>query len=712
MTDFAAYALPVATELLGAPRPGATKTEVRFGQGRTLNPQTGQFYDHTASEGGGVLWLIERETGRKGKDAVEWLRERGFHVDDAPQHPQPLKQGASSSARAAAATTPHARARAAQGAEKRQVQAEGRRELVNVWTYTDADGATVYETMRFQFRMPDGSWQLGEDGKAKKTYSQRRPALDGEESRDGWVYSLKGIDPVPYRLVELHEAIASELVVFFVEGEKSVDALRERGIPATCNPMGAGKWWDSLTPHFEGAHVVIVPDNDDPGRDHAEKVAAALAGTAASVRVLDLPGVPTKGDVVEWFAAGGSADGLYDLADTASRNAGPVFKSKFGAVPWSHLHEAVEKREWLVKGMITRREMSMLAGPSGSGKSFVAIDLAMAIARGTFWMDRRVMRGGVVYQAGEGMLGLRYARLPAYRIESGVQSTDDIPFVLLTRKIDLYGSDDQTEALIEECRHWASTFTVPLELVVIDTWSAATPGMAENNSEDVSRVIVRCHRIGEALNCAVLLVHHLNAAGEKVRGHGSITADLDSVMICQKSDDLRDEDGRLIRLISMGKVKDGDADVPPIKFVLKSVRIGTDEDGEPETSCVIARANQSTDPVGRTDTPTPTARWLLRAIYDALSEFGQPPPRSLGLPRSVPLAVEYDKVKQVIARQNPDDGADPKTHAEKIKKRLQRAREELTGRRLICIEAPWVWIAGRHAQLDDVPDVPINVPEA
>ena len=71
-----------------------------------------------------------------------------------------------------------------------------------------------------------------------------------------------------------------------MEGEKDVDRLRAEGFTATCNSMGAGKWRDSYNQTLKGADLVIIPDSDPPGRDHAQNVAKACYGIAKRVRVL------------------------------------------------------------------------------------------------------------------------------------------------------------------------------------------------------------------------------------------------------------------------------------------------------------------------------------------------------------------------------------------------------------------------------------------
>lgn len=170
------------------------------------------------------------------------------------------------------------------GAPPRWKAPEGR--LAATYRYRDAGGELLFEKLRYE--TSDG-----------KTFSVRRPNPLG-----GWIGNLQGVPPVPYRLPELREAIARGALIFIVEGEKCVECLRDVGRTATCNAFGADKWDPALTPYFQGAAVAILPDHDLVGRRHALRVARELLGTVKSIRVVPLPDLPSKGDVVDWFAAG------------------------------------------------------------------------------------------------------------------------------------------------------------------------------------------------------------------------------------------------------------------------------------------------------------------------------------------------------------------------------------------------------------------------
>ena len=134
-----------------------------------------------------------------------------------------------------------------------------------------------------------------------------------QESWNGskWIGSVQGVRRVPYRLAQ----VLKTETVFIVEGEKDVETLEALGLVATCNPGGSGSTglYAQWTGIFDGKHLIVLPDNDQPGRKHAAGVAGALMGGAASVRVLELPGLAEKGDVSDWTAAGGTGETLREL---------------------------------------------------------------------------------------------------------------------------------------------------------------------------------------------------------------------------------------------------------------------------------------------------------------------------------------------------------------------------------------------------------------
>ncbi len=169
--------------------------------------------------------------------------------------------------------------------------------IIATYDYRDEHGTLLYQVCRME----------------PKDFLQRRPDPNG---KDGWTWNLYGINPVPYRLPELLVA-PQEAWVFIVEGEKDCDNLVKRGLIATTNSGGAGKWRPEFAKYFKGRKVAILPDNDEPGQHHAIKVAQSLYKVASAVRVITLEGLPEKGDVSDWLEAGHKVDELLRLVEVA-----------------------------------------------------------------------------------------------------------------------------------------------------------------------------------------------------------------------------------------------------------------------------------------------------------------------------------------------------------------------------------------------------------
>jgi hypothetical protein len=177
-----------------------------------------------------------------------------------------------------------------------RVSAAQRREVA-AYDYRDEAGQLLFQTVRFD----------------PKDFRQRRPDGNG-----GWIWNLRGVRFVLYRLPELLKH--SSETVFVCEGEKDVHALEEIGLTATCNPMGAGKWRQEYSETLSGRNVVVIPDNDPTtdengnphckGQKHAAAVAESLLRYGCEVRIVELP----RGkDATDWLALSGTADELREL---------------------------------------------------------------------------------------------------------------------------------------------------------------------------------------------------------------------------------------------------------------------------------------------------------------------------------------------------------------------------------------------------------------
>jgi hypothetical protein len=396
----------------------------------------------------------------------------------------------------------------------------------------------------------------------------------------------------------------------------------------------------------------------------------------------------------------GNVDALYDLIAKAP-DWRPVddYRSHFGAVTWNQIEEAGTSYEWLVKGIIARGELAMMAGPSQSGKSFLAIDLAMAVARGVAWRGNKTHQGGVLYCAGESAYGVRRLRLPAYRRHHDCAG-ENVDFVMMSRAVDLYASDDATNLLIEEAQHWQGRFQHPIQLIVIDTLSSSIVGADENLARDITPVLARCARIRDTLKCAVLLVHHMNALGDKPRGSTALMANVESVILCRMDNDRRDADNRKIREIKIAKQKDGEAE-KTWRFVLPAVEIGRDEDGERITSCIVTEPN-----MGLLNEPSETAQGkgprlsdkpynYLLAIKAALDEHGDYASEA-GVPLPTGMRVIHKKhVAKAYADRWQGEEEDPAKRDQNMRAARMRLGEKLLAGGYIGSAQPWLWLTNK-----------------
>lgn len=320
---------------------------------------------------------------------------------------------------------------------------------------------------------------------------------------------------------------------------------------------------------------------------------------------------------------------------------------------------------WRVRGVIPADGIGALYGPSGSGKSFLALDLLAAIARGGQWFGCRVKAAPVVYVALEGEAGISN-RVQAYQAEHG-PLPDAFRFLLTA--LDLRDGTDRAE-LVKAIKATGQTGGV----LVLATLNRAAPGMDENDSRDMGEVISAAKAMQAELSGLVLLVHHTGKDGTKgMRGHSSLHAALDAAIEVRRDGDSREW--------SIAKAKDGqDGEGHP--FRLHVVEIGTDDGGEAITSCIVvpdqkaAEATKRRIPKGGNQ----------RIVWDALGELLRESKHSGkgGAPITRPCVELETAIAAIASRLLCDD-----------KRKQERTRQAITG--LVSTKAiehreGWIWI--------------------
>jgi len=188
------------------------------------------------------------------------------------------------------------------------------RVIAKTYDYRDEHGNLIFQAVREE----------------PKGFFQRRP-----DGRGGWINNIQGVRRVIYRLPEIMDAMKhrapGDRIVVVVEGEKDSVNLWALDIPSTTSPMGAKKWIDAYTSQLVAAsvdRVVILPDNDRDGEDHALMVARSCLSAGLKVKIVRLPNLPAKGDVTDWLNAGNSREALLEAfaaaGDVAESHHGPA----------------------------------------------------------------------------------------------------------------------------------------------------------------------------------------------------------------------------------------------------------------------------------------------------------------------------------------------------------------------------------------------------
>lgn len=366
----------------------------------------------------------------------------------------------------------------------------GRPEVVATYPYTDEDGNLLFEVVRMH----------------PKTFRQRVP-----DGRGGWIWRLGDTRRVLYRLPEVVRAVREGRTVYVVEGEKDADRLAGLGVCATTAPGGAGKWRSEYSEPLRGARVVVLPDNDEPGRAHAEMVARALRAVSADVRVVHLPGLPAKGDVSDWLDAGGTVEELERLlretpapADTPSKIGPPMSIADLLAV-----EEPAER--WIVPGLIPADANVLVAGYPKTHKTNFALAFGVSATTASPFLGRfevpAAFRVGLVLMEDRAHRIRR--RLERLAQGCGYELGDLNDWLFLWFRPSLRLSD---RVAMKELGEWVAR--MDLDALWIDNWSLVSTG----NSNDADEVTPQLDALTELRESrpglTVILTHHARKAGQ------------------------------------------------------------------------------------------------------------------------------------------------------------------------------------------------------
>jgi hypothetical protein len=578
--------------------------------------------------------------------------------------------------------------------------------LEQEWEYMDEDRNTLFIKQRFKTNTEKG----------KDYRLVRVDALGRRHSR------LGDVRIVPYRFPELLDAKTAGRAIYLVEGEKAADALVSIGAIATTSHAGAGHWPAEITQYFAGANVVVVPDNDKAGQEYAKKVIKNLLPVAKSIRYLDLD-LPFPGDdAFEWVKMGGTRAELADLAkklpaitetDTATNSEqydshsentsqddydsnAPMHEESTKAKPlflniesWDTIQD--EPVEWLIEKVIPKKSFVALYGPPGSYKSFIALDIAEAVATGRTWMGNEIKTpGAVLYICGEGHGGIG-ARIRACKIHNNTQQGAEI--YVIRHQLNLRSSEEDFNLLMLSIQQLINETGVEFSLLQIDTLARAFGGN-ENDSQDMGAFITNIGRVQRMLDCTIMILHHSGKdATRGLRGHSSLLGAVDTQLELLKMEGGRRDGIAGSGLLTISKQKDG-ADNIKIGFEMVEVQLSASSLGlEPVISLAVNPSDEATRVMADTEKKEkkPPSRSgvgknqqiCLDSLHKAIKEFGEM--RDLDGKRNKAVKIDYwlEKFTQVWGH-----GKTPK----QISNEFSRHKREFLYANGVEIFKDYVWV--------------------
>ena len=444
-------------------------------------------------------------------------------------------------------------------------------------------------------------------------------------------------------------------VAYIVEGIGQAWACWQATGAAAVVCFGAGnmgKVATALREQDPSARLAVVPD---VGKEvDAFKIAAGVAGLIAPMP----DGWPHNSDVNDLA----QRDGMEALeAMLLSASAPPKPEPRYKLLNGADL-AALPPLQWRVRGVLPAVGLAGLYGPSASGKSFLAFDMAAAIAEGRRWFNCRIEAAPVVYAALEGEAGFKL-RAQAWEAHQGRALPAGLHMVLQPFKL--------TEP--QDVHDLAAV--VPAGAVLfLDTLNRAAPTADENSSRDMGEILEAAKQLQNMTGGLVVLVHHTGKDASKgLRGHSSLFAALDAAVEVSRDGDRREW--------KVAKSKDGaDGDAHPFKLEVET--LGVDSHDEPVTSCTVRPDTAAAD-VQRVKVPQGGNQRLVYEAIRGLFKDGLS-----GKPGAPPLCPCIDLEAAVTV------GASRLTCA--TDKRTSRAREAITGlvaRGVLGLNEGFLWTA-------------------
>jgi hypothetical protein len=300
--------------------------------------------------------------------------------------------------------------------------------------------------------------------------------------------------------------------VIIVEGEKDVDNLGKIGFTATTNCFGAGKFPDHFGPYFAGRHVILIPHNDEPGRAHMKQVAAILKGHAASIRWLDLPDLPEKGDVSDFIETFSSKDeaaerlavmieGAAEYREETTDSTTTTELKMVNAATW--LESEPPPPDQILADTFDAGDKVAIIGSSKLRKSFFLLQMDISLAAGRDFLTWRITKPRKVLHCQFEITDHHFhRRVKRMARAMGITATDlgDRLRIINARGLGIKGPEG-----IERIQTASMEFHP--EVISFDPLYKLTTGI-ENDAQDMKIILDAFDNLAEQTGAAPIYIHH------------------------------------------------------------------------------------------------------------------------------------------------------------------------------------------------------------
>ena len=365
-----------------------------------------------------------------------------------------------------------------------------------VYSYRDELEKLLYQTVRL----------------VPKSFRQKRPGGNGD-----WIWDLKGVRRVPYRLPEL---ISSRGTVYIPGGEKDVETLVKHGLTSTTNAGGEGNWKQEFNKYLKDRDVVILEDNDPQGEKHGMVVSDGLARIAKTIKIIRFPELQKGGDISDYLITNNLEDliGRIEKAPLYQGSYNDYFRGEIVSTinildqieTWNHIRGLNIKVEWAVDRLIPRESITVLFGKGGIGKTWLMMDIARCIGRGIDYLGHNTKQTPVIFIDFENPLAVLNTRTQR------LGEADNVHFWRV-------GNELKPPKL--DSAEWEQYKELPEGAVLVFDTFRASHGRDENASNEMASVMEKIKELRDS-GFTIILLHHTPKNSDKIAKGSTAIVDL------------------------------------------------------------------------------------------------------------------------------------------------------------------------------------------